>query len=130
MRSSAPSTSGASNVTLKFLADENFHQAIVRALLRHEPQVDIVTASEAGLLATPDTEILDWAAAHQRVVLTHDMATMRPLAEGRAVAGTPFGGMILVSPAMPIGTAVSRLLAIVESSSVEPDWVIGQVRFV
>ncbi|MGK2964237.1 MAG: DUF5615 family PIN-like protein [Tepidiformaceae bacterium] len=117
-------------MTLKFLADENFHQAIVRALLRHEPQIDIVTASEAGLLATPDTEILDWAAAHQRVVLTHDMATMRPLAEGRAVAGTPFGGMILVSPAMPIGTAVTRLLAIVESSSIESNWVIGQVRFV
>ncbi|MEK6299862.1 MAG: DUF5615 family PIN-like protein [Acidobacteriota bacterium] len=61
---------------LRFLADQNFDGDIVRGLLRSIPNLDIVTAHEQDLSEAPDPDLLEWAASHERVVLTHDRRTM------------------------------------------------------
>jgi len=47
---------------MKFLADENLDNTIVRGLLRRNPDVDIVRLKDVGLLGADDPTVLDWAA--------------------------------------------------------------------
>ncbi len=68
---------------IKFLADENFDNRIVRGLSRRFPDVDVVRVQDVGLVNTDDREILAWAANEKRVLLTHDVATMTAFAYER-----------------------------------------------
>ena len=58
-----------------FLADEDFNNRIVRGVRRRFPETDIVRVHEVGLLGKHDTEVLEWASAEGRIILTHDAAT-------------------------------------------------------
>jgi predicted nuclease of predicted toxin-antitoxin system len=68
---------------LLLAADENFNSAILRGLLRVKPNLDIVRVQDVGLSATDDPIILEWAAKEDRVLLTHDAATMTKYAYER-----------------------------------------------
>ena len=57
---------------LRFVADENFNQNIIRGLLRRNPDIDIVFIQDVGLSGTNDPTVLEWAAQEGRVLLTHD----------------------------------------------------------
>ena len=57
---------------LRFVADENFNQNIIRGLLRRNPDIDIVFIQDVGLSGTNDSTVLEWAAQEGRVLLTHD----------------------------------------------------------
>ncbi len=61
---------------LRFAADENFNNDIVRGLRRRKPDLDILRVQEAGLSGAVDPDVLEWAAREGRVLLTHDVATM------------------------------------------------------
>jgi predicted nuclease of predicted toxin-antitoxin system len=61
---------------LRLLADENFNGDIVRGLLLRQPDLDLVRVQDAGLAGADDPDILAWAAANNRILLTHDRATM------------------------------------------------------
>ncbi len=61
---------------VRFLADENFNNQIVRGILRQSPDVDVVRVQDVGLSGADDPTVLAWAAQENRVVLTHDVATM------------------------------------------------------
>ena len=63
---------------MKWLADENLRNAIVRGLLRRAPGFDIVRAQDAQISGEDDAVVLDWATRHDRTVLTHDVSTMIP----------------------------------------------------
>jgi hypothetical protein len=76
------------------LADENFSGPVVRGLRRRHPDVDIVTVQEAGLTSAIDPEVLEWAARHSRLVVTHDVQTMIGFAKQRTEAGLPMPGLI------------------------------------
>jgi predicted nuclease of predicted toxin-antitoxin system len=60
----------------KFLADENFNNQIVRGILRQSPELDIVRVQDVHLSGADDPTVLVWAATEERIVLTHDVATM------------------------------------------------------
>lgn len=81
---------------LKFLADENFNNHITRGLRRHHQGVDLVRVQEVGLEGADDPAVLDWAAQHGRVLLTHDVRTIRPFAEERIRQGLPMAGIVFV----------------------------------
>ena len=53
---------------MRFLADQNFDQDIVRGLLRRVEDLDLVTAYEAGLSEALDPELLEWSAAQDRAI--------------------------------------------------------------
>ncbi len=61
---------------LRFLSDENFNGDIVRGLFLRKPDLDLVRVQETGLRKADDPTILAWAAEQDRILLTHDRATM------------------------------------------------------
>lgn len=62
---------------MKWLADENFDNGIVRGILRRSPGFDVVRAQDLPHIAgKEDLVLLAWAAQNRRVVLTHDLSTM------------------------------------------------------
>src|SRR5665213_23134 len=79
--------------SLRWLADENFNNDIVRALLRRSRELDIVRAQDVRLSGVEDPRILEWAASEERIILTHDVATMTAYAYARVVAGESMPGI-------------------------------------
>jgi hypothetical protein len=86
---------------LKLVSDENFNADILRGLYRQDPDLDVVRVQDIGLKATPDSDILAWAAAEGRILLTHDRDTMPYHAYERVRAAQPMPGMFLVSDRTP-----------------------------
>ena len=112
---------------LRFVADENFNGAIVRALLRQRPAVDLVRVQDVGLSGISDPDLLAWASNAQRVVLTHDVTTLRQFAEDRVHEGRPMPGVFEVGEHLSIREAIEDLLLLAECS-LDGEWE-GQVRF-
>ena len=112
---------------LKFVADENFDNNILRGLLLRGPDLDIVRVQDVGLLGADDPVILAWAAEGGRVLLSHDVSTMNPHAYERVAQGLPMPGVFLVSGDMPVGEAIEELL-VLAGASLPNEWE-GQVRY-
>ena len=72
---------------MRWLADENFNNDLLRALLRRQPEIDIVRVQDVGLSGANDASVLAWAAQQDRVLLTHDMSTVT--AEAYSAHGEP-----------------------------------------
>ena len=112
---------------LRLAADENFNGDIVRGLLRRNPEVDIVRLQDAGLSGADDRSVLQWAADHGRVLITHDISTLAKCALDRVAAGQPMPGVFEVRSVAPIGQMIDDRILLVECS-IEGEWE-GQVRF-
>ena len=64
---------------MKWLADECFDNDIIRGLFRRFPDLDLIRAQDVVEIAgREDEKLLAWATKHERIVLTHDLATMAP----------------------------------------------------
>jgi len=111
---------------VRFVADENFNNAILRGLLRRNPEIDIVRVQDIGLSGASDPVVLEWAANEARVLLTHDVATITHYAYARVRAKQPMPGVFEVGTTVSIGTAIEDILLIAECSD-EGEWE-GQVR--
>ena len=83
--------------SLRFLADEDFDNDIVRGLQRRLPDLDIVRVQDVQLSGEQDATVLEWAAAERRIVLTHDVTTMTAYAISRIAAGRQMPGLFAVS---------------------------------
>jgi hypothetical protein len=112
---------------LRFLADENFNNQIVRGVLRRNSDVDIVRVQDVGLAEADDPTVLEWAAQNGRIVLTHDVTTMTNFAYERVQAGLSMPGLFEVSRRVPVGLAIEEIL-LLDECSLEGEWE-GQVRF-
>lgn len=106
---------------VKFLFDEDLNGRIVRGVRRRIPDLDSTTVQEADLPEASDPDVLDWAAAEGRVVVTHDHRTMRPCAEDRMKTGLPMTGLILVRQTAALGQVIDDLVLVVEASTAE-EW--------
>jgi hypothetical protein len=95
---------------LRLLADENFNGDIVRGLLLRQPDFDIVRVQDVGLAGANDPDILAWAAENQRIVLTHDRATMSDYAYERVAAGEAMAGVFVLNDRFPVGRAIEEIL--------------------
>ena len=93
---------------LRLLADENFKDDIVRGLLLREPDLYIVRVHDVGLAGADDPDILAWAAENNRIVLTHDRATMSDFAYERVAAGEEMAGVFILNDRLPVGRALER----------------------
>ena len=98
---------------MQFLADENFSVSILTGLRQRRLDLDIVHIHELGMDGTLDPDILVWAAAENRVVITHDVRTMPNYAHQRQRAGLPMPGMVVVPDTMPIGRAIEELALLI-----------------
>jgi len=116
------------SVALRFLADEDFDNDIVRGMLRRLPTMDIVRAQDVGLSGALDPRVLEWAAQEGHVLLTHDVSTMTAHAYARVSSDLPMPGVFAVSQLAPIGQVIEDLLLLAECS-LPVEWE-GQVRYV
>lgn len=101
---------------IRFAADENFNNAILRGLLRQNPDIDIIRVQDVGLSGANDPDILEWSAREDRILLTHDVSTMTRYAYERVRAGKPMPGIFEVGRSTSIGKAIADLLLIAEYS--------------
>ena len=112
---------------LKLGVDEDFNNRLVRGVLRRAPHLDLMRVQDAGLDARDDPSVLEWAASAGRVLLTHDVTTMRKHAYARISAGLPMPGVFEVGQRVAIAVAIEEILILAECS-VDGEWE-GQVRF-
>ena len=56
--------------------------------------------------------MLVWAAENDRIVLTHDRATLPNFAFGRVVAGEAMPGVFVINDRMPVGRAIEELVLV------------------
>jgi hypothetical protein len=113
---------------MRLLADENFNGDIVRGLLLRNSALDVVRVQDVGLSGVDDLAVLSWAAAHGRIVLTHDRATMPNHAYERVAAGEVMTGVFILNDRLPVGRAIDELLLIIECT--EPHEWSGRTVFV
>ncbi|GAB4578039.1 MAG: hypothetical protein Fur0022_07710 [Anaerolineales bacterium] len=106
---------------LRLLADENLNGYIMRGLLRHRPEIDMVRVQDVGLSNVDDPMILAWAAEQRRIMVTHDQATMPDFAFGRVAEGHPMPGVFILNDQMSLKEAIDELLFLDECSEQE-DW--------
>ncbi|MBK7580596.1 MAG: DUF5615 family PIN-like protein [Myxococcales bacterium] len=112
---------------IRFLADENFNNDIVRGVLRRLPTADLVRAQDVGLSGADDDAVLEWALMENRIVLTHDRATLIGIAYGRVTTGKLVPGVFAASQSAPVPLVIDDLVLIMECSRTE-EWA-QQVRY-
>lgn len=106
---------------LRFLSDENFSGDLVRGIRLRLPGIDLVRAQDTGLIARDDPAVLAWAADHDRILITHDRATMPDFAFDRIVSGLAMPGVIVVNDFLPPRQVIDELV-LIASCSMPEDW--------
>ena len=106
---------------MEFAADENFNNDLLRALLRHNPRLDIIRIQDTEIAGASDPDMLGWLATQNRILLTHDVQTIPGYAYDRVKAGLPMPGVVEVDDELPIGEAVEQLLILIEATR-DDEW--------
>jgi Domain of unknown function (DUF5615) len=106
---------------IRLLADENFNGDILRGLRRRVPAIDAPRIQDVGLRGADDEEVLEWATAEGRLVLTHDVSTLVGFAWKRVASGRRHSGVIAISQQGPVGAVVTDLVLLAECSTDE-EW--------
>ena len=104
---------------LRYLADKDLDNRIVRGMRRAAPDIDFVRAQDVRLGAQGDDLVLIHAADAGRLVVTHDVSTMTAAAIRRTQRGESSPGVIVVPQTLSIGRAIDELIVIAAAS--EPD---------
>ncbi len=113
---------------MRFLADENFNNHIIRGLLLQKQDLNLVRVQDVGLSGREDQEVLAWALTENRVLLTHDIKTIPAFAIDQLKSGHLIPGILLVPWDAPVGTVIADLLLLIECS-VQQEWN-GQIHYV
>jgi hypothetical protein len=106
---------------LRFAADENFNNNILRGILQREPGLDIVRVQDVGLSGVDDPGILAWTAEEGRVLLTHDVNTITKYAYERIATGLRMSGVFEVNLDAPVGRIIDDLL-LLALLSLDNEW--------
>jgi hypothetical protein len=106
---------------IRLAADENLHGDILRAILRHYPDIDIVRIQDTEAYQTPDPVMLEWVANERRILLTHDKGSISFYAKQRIEVGQYFPGVFIIKTNAPLGKIIDDLIAIIGASTME-EW--------
>ena len=101
---------------LRLLIDQDLDHVILRGLLLRVPNLDVVTAHQAGLSNASDPEVLARAAEQERILVTHDRRTMPYHAASRMARAEKVAGIIVVSRQLPVSQVINDLEIIVSCS--------------
>src|SRR5690349_7329374 len=106
---------------LRFLGDENLNRDIVRGLRLRRPDLDLILIQDLGLEGADDPTVLARAAEIDRILLTHDRATMPDFAYARVVAAQPIPGIFVLNDRLAVGQAIEELL-LLDACSEQVEW--------
>ena len=113
---------------MKWLADENFDNKIIRGILLRQPAFDILRVQDQpDLQGSPDGEVLSWASDRGRIVLTRDVTTLIADAYERIRMGLDMPGVGVIRRHAAISQIIDDLLLIDEFGD-PTEWT-HQVRF-
>jgi len=110
---------------LRLASDADVHGDILNGLHRRLPEIDLVRVQDALPEQTPDPEVLAWAAAENRVLITNDRNTMVGFAYQRVAAGEPVPGLIATTNEQSVGSAIDDILLV--AGYMPEDEIRGQV---
>lgn len=99
---------------LRLASDADVHGDLLRGLRRNLREIDLVRIQDVLPEDTPDPEVLAWAAAENRILITNDRNTMIGFAYERVVAGEPVPGLIATTNEQSIGSAIDDILLTAE----------------
>jgi hypothetical protein len=112
---------------VRWLADENFRNAIIRGLLRKAPAIDILRAQDVREVSGQDDRVLlRFATAEGRVVVTHDLSTMIPAMREQMRLASRCAPIVMVPDSLPVGAVVDDLL-VLDACAIERDWAAGVI---
>lgn len=106
---------------IRFQADADFNQNIVRGVKRRQPAIDFQTSDEASLRGLGDPEVLAEAALEGRILVTHDRQTM-PKHFAEFITTRHSAGVFILSQDLPVSQAIEQLLMVWEASEAE-EWI-------
>lgn len=112
----------------RFLADEDFRIEIVAAVRRLEPAIEIVTTVKEGRAGSTDTEVLEFPSSSGRILLSHDVNTLRAEAENRITAGKGIAGAFLTAQRNPTRPIAESIVLIWAASEAE-EW-LDRIAFI
>ena len=104
----------------RLLIDHDFNERILRSL-QSRAEVDVVLARAVNLQKKPDAVLLAWAAAEDRIVLSHDLETMPRFVIARVRGAETMPGLILIPQDLRISKAVEELTTIALCSD-QSEW--------
>lgn len=99
---------------LRLASDADVHGGMIRGLRRRFPELDLTRSQDALPEGTADVEVLAWAAAENRVLITNDRNTMVGLAFQRVANGEPMPGLIVTTGEQTIGAAIEDIHLVAE----------------
>lgn len=106
---------------MKFLADENFNNDILRGVWRRIPDADFIRVQDTTIAGAEDPIVLEYAVTYGYILLTHDVNTMRGFYYDRINNSLPVPGVFLVHKQTPVGRVVDELELIILASE-ESEW--------
>jgi Domain of unknown function (DUF5615) len=104
---------------LRLASDMDVHGDIVDGLSQRLDQGQLVRAQDALPSTTADPEVLAWAAAQNRILISNDRKTMIRFASERCASGELMPGLIVTTRKQGIGSAIKDILLIAECLSEE-----------
>ncbi|MGO9110163.1 MAG: DUF5615 family PIN-like protein [Thermoguttaceae bacterium] len=102
---------------LRLASDADVHGEIIRGVRRRLPDIDLVRVQDALPEGTPDPEVLAWAVAENRILITNDRNTMVGFPYQRVAVGKPVSGLIATTNEQSIGTTIDDILLLAECMS-------------
>ena len=88
----------------------------MRALQRSEHEIDVVRVQDVGLSGADDEAVLQWCAEENRILLTHDKATVPTHAYERVAADQPMPGVFIIPLDLSAGVVADDLLLVARYS--------------
>jgi hypothetical protein len=109
---------------LRFLLDENEPPRLKAALLRLNPNIDVLRVGEPGApdLGTLDPDLLRYLDISQRALVTSNRASMPGHIEAHFAVGGHLWGMFIARPGTPVAVLAQELYLIWEASEAE-EWI-------
>jgi hypothetical protein len=110
---------------VKWLADENFDNDILRGLRRRAAEFDVLRVQDiAEIAGEPDPVILAWATARGRALSTHDLSTMIGAMHEQLRLYGACAPILLVPESLPTAVVIEDVLLLNEFA-IDQDWLAG-----
>ena len=110
---------------MKWLADENFRNAILQGLLRRRPTLAVLRSQEMPeICGVSDRRLLEFATDAGRIVLTHDFAMVASAMEEPTRRRPKCAPIVLIPDSLPVSAVVDDVLLLDECAN-GSDWQSG-----
>ncbi len=106
---------------LRFQADNDLNQIIIKAIQRREPAIDFRTPQAAGLTGLKDEDVLSVAAREKRLLVTHDRRTI-PHHFAEFIKNQNSPGVLIVPQSLSVIKVVDDIILIWLASE-DDEWI-------